>query len=83
MLEEVESAILACQDADLVVFNLFTCEGYYIARSMNVPCVAASPFIITRCVGIYVHVTSLIPRIFYLTEEKKSLVTTVCACAKF
>ena len=26
--------------------------------------------------------TSLVPRLFYLTEEKKSLVTTVCTCAK-
>ena len=29
------------------------------------------------------HWYSLVPRLFYLTEEKKSLVTTVCACAKF
>ena len=26
---------------------------------------------------------SLVPRLFYLVEEKKSLVTTVCVCAKF
>ena len=46
--EEVVSAITACHSADLIVFNLFTCEGYYIAQAMGVACIAVSPFIITR-----------------------------------
>ena len=50
LVEEVASAITACHNADLIVFNLFTCEGYYIAQSMGVACVAVSPFIITRYV---------------------------------
>ncbi len=34
--------------ARLIVFNLFSLEGYFIAQELNVPCIAASPFLLSR-----------------------------------
>lgn len=48
LVEEVQSCLQACHGADLVLFNLFSCEGYFIAHHLGVPCVAVSPFLVTR-----------------------------------
>ncbi len=38
----------ACNSSHLVVFNLFSLEGYFIAQELSVPCIATSPFLLTR-----------------------------------
>ena len=45
---EMHSSLRACRGADAIVFNLFSCEGWFIAKYFGVPCVAASPFAVTR-----------------------------------
>lgn len=46
--KETAACLLASEGASLIVFNLFTLEGYFIAQHLNVPCIAASPFVQTR-----------------------------------
>lgn len=45
---EMHGSLRACRGADAIVFNLFACEGWFIAKYFDVPCVAASPFAVTR-----------------------------------
>ena len=45
---ETVACLQASDGASLIVFNLFTLEGYFVAQYLNVPCLAASPFIQTR-----------------------------------
>lgn len=45
---EMHGSLRACRGADGIVFNLFACEGWFIAKYFDVPCVAASPFAVTR-----------------------------------
>lgn len=45
---EMHGSLKACRGADAIVFNLFACEGWFIAKYFDVPCVAASPFAVTR-----------------------------------
>lgn len=45
---EMHESLKACRGADAIVFNLFACEGWFIAKYFDVPCVAASPFAVTR-----------------------------------
>lgn len=45
----------ACQGAGLVVFNLFSLEGYFIALHLGVPCLAASPHILNRYIVLTLH----------------------------
>eukprot|EP00731_Ephydatia_muelleri_P016790 Em0009g1214a len=45
---ETSACLQASEGASLIVFNLFTLEGYFIAQYLNVPCLAASPFLQTR-----------------------------------
>lgn len=44
----MHGSLKACRGADAIVFNLFACEGWFIAKYFDVPCVAASPFAVTR-----------------------------------
>ena len=46
--DEVKSGLKACENAALILFNLFSCEGFFIAQHLGVPCVALSPFVVTR-----------------------------------
>lgn len=45
---ETAACLQASEGASLIVFNLFTLEGYFVAQHLGVPCLAASPFIQTR-----------------------------------
>ena len=45
---EVAACLCASRDSNIVVFNLFTLEGWYIANHLSIPCVAASPFLLNR-----------------------------------
>ncbi|XP_067016228.1 uncharacterized protein [Acropora muricata] len=47
-IREMHGSLRACRGADAIVFNLFACEGWFIAKYFDVPCVAASPFAVTR-----------------------------------
>lgn len=47
---EAAACLEASQGASLIVFNLFTLEGYFIARHLGIPCIAASPHVLTRSV---------------------------------
>ena len=38
----------ACKGAHLIIFNLFSLEGYFIALHLGIPCLAASPHLLTR-----------------------------------
>ena len=49
-IREMHGSLRACRGADAIVFNLFACEGWFIAKYFDVPCVAASPFAVTRFV---------------------------------
>lgn len=40
-----------CKDASLIVFNLFSLEGYFIALHLGIPSLAASPHLLTRYIG--------------------------------
>ena len=46
--DEVKACVQACEKAALILFNLFSCEGFFIAQHLEVPCVALSPFVVTR-----------------------------------
>lgn len=46
--KEAAACLEAAQGADLIVFNLFTLEGYFIAQHLGIPCVVTSPHILTR-----------------------------------
>ncbi len=46
--EEAAVCYKECVAARLIIFNLFSLEGYFIAQELNIPCIAASPFLISR-----------------------------------
>lgn len=45
---EVEASLEASRGADLVVFNLFSLEGQFIACHRDIPCIAMSPHLQMR-----------------------------------
>ncbi|XP_048583476.1 sterol 3-beta-glucosyltransferase UGT80B1 [Nematostella vectensis] len=45
---EMHASLHACRGAGAIVFNLFACEGWFIAEYLKVPCIAVSPFAVTR-----------------------------------
>ena len=45
---EATVCFAACQGAELVIFNLFSLEGYFIALHLGIPSLAASPHLINR-----------------------------------
>ena len=45
---EVGVSLEASREADLIIYNLFSLEGQFIASGLNVPCIAASPHLQTR-----------------------------------
>ena len=45
---EASVCMEAAKGSNLIVFNLFTLEGYFIAQHLNVPCIAASPFVLMK-----------------------------------
>lgn len=49
---EMHGSLRACKGAKAVVFNLFACEGWFIAQYLKVPCVAVSPFAVTRYINM-------------------------------
>ena len=73
-LNEMHRSLSACHGADAIVFNLFACEGWFIAQYLGVPCIAASPFAITRLVCSIALCSTLVCYMHY------SL--TVCVCSK-
>ena len=38
----------ACLGANLIIFNLFSMEGYFIAQELEIPCIAVSLFVLAR-----------------------------------
>ena len=44
----MECCLAASHNANIIVFNLFTLEGWFIANHLSIPCVAASPFLLNR-----------------------------------
>ena len=38
----------ACSGANLIIFNLFSMEGYFIAQELKIPCIAVSLFVLAR-----------------------------------
>jgi len=45
---EAASCLQASQGADCIIFNLFSLEGYFIAKHLGIPCIAASPHVVAR-----------------------------------
>ena len=46
--QEAALCLQASQGADLIIFNLFSLEGFFIAKHLHISCIAASPHILTR-----------------------------------
>lgn len=46
--EETAACLQASKGADIIICNLFTLEGYFIAQHLRIPCLVASPHILTR-----------------------------------
>ena len=46
--QEAALCLQASQGADLIVFNLFSLEGFFIAKHLHISCIAASPHVLTR-----------------------------------
>ena len=46
--QEAALCLQASQGADLIIFNLFSLEGFFIAKHLHISCIAASPHVLTR-----------------------------------
>lgn len=45
---EATVCLQACREANLIVYNLFSLEGHFIANHLSIPCIAASPHLQMR-----------------------------------
>ena len=64
--DEAQICYDACIGASLIVFNLFSLEGYFIAQHFNIPCIAVSPFLVHRTppVGFEEKLSKALPAIY-------------------
>lgn len=73
---EAAVCLQASQKANLIVYNLFSLEGHFIANHLGIPCIAASPHLQMRYAPL-IRNSRRTPRPPYQQHEQKRLLISL------